>query len=61
MEVRRTWWNWPKFDALVHRAPLYGFVEEFAATVGLNALNRKRHFLDDTIKEKQRISGIATG
>lgn len=60
IEVRRTWWNWPEFDALGHQAPLHGFSEELAAAVGLDTLNRKRHLLDDTIKKKQRISGIST-
>lgn len=44
------------FDALAHQAPLHGFSEELTAAVGLDTLNRKRHFLYDTIKEKQRIS-----
>ncbi|AIV73717.1 integrase, catalytic region domain protein [Burkholderia pseudomallei] len=61
IEVWRAWWNWPEFDALVHQAPLHGFSEELAAAVGLDTLNRKRHLLDDAIKEKQRISGISTG
>ncbi len=60
IEVRRAWWNWPEFDALVYQTPLHRFSEELAAAVGLDTLNRKRHFLDDTIKEKQRISGIST-
>ncbi|KVM99732.1 hypothetical protein WJ62_16705 [Burkholderia diffusa] len=59
--MRRAWWNWPEFYALVHQAPLHGFSEELATAVGLDTLNQKRHFLDDTIKEEQRISGISTG
>nr|WP_318834341.1 hypothetical protein [Burkholderia cepacia] len=61
IEVRRAWWNWPEFNALVHQAPLHGFSEELTAAIGLDTLNRKRHLLDDAIKEKQRISGISTG
>ncbi len=60
IEVRRAWWNRPELDALVHQAPLHRFSEELAAAVGLDALNRKWHLLDDSIKEKQRISGIST-
>lgn len=61
IEVRRAWWNLPELDVLAHQAPLHRFSEELAAAVGLGTLNRKRHLLDDTIKEKQRISGISSG
>ncbi len=47
-------------DALVHQAPLHRFSEELAAAVGLDTFNRKWHLLDDSIKEKQRISGVST-
>jgi hypothetical protein len=53
------WRNWSKFDALAHQTPLHRFGEELAAPVGLDTLDWKWHFLDDTIEKKQRISGVS--
>ena len=39
---------------LLVQALLNGFGKEFAATVGLYALDRKRHLLDDVMEKVER-------
>jgi hypothetical protein len=59
IEVWGAWRNRPEFDALVHQTPLHRFGEELATPVGLDTLDWKWHLFDDTIKKKQRISGVS--
>jgi len=59
IEVGRAWRDRSELDALAHEPSVYGLCEELTASISLNALNRKRHFADDTVKKKQRILGVS--
>jgi hypothetical protein len=51
VEMGRSRCNWPEFDSPIHEALLNGFGKELATAVGLDALDRERHLLDDVIEK----------
>src|SRR5246127_2143771 len=55
VKLRRPRFVGPKLDRPVEKSPLHFSVEEFAAAIGLNPLDREGHLLGDFIEEMQGI------
>ena len=61
VQVRRTWFDGAEFNCPVHKPLLHLFSKEFQAAVALNALDWKRHLLDQSFQEIQSVGGGPAG
>jgi hypothetical protein len=50
---------WPKPDGFVHQSALNFLGEELSAPVGLNALDRERHLVENLVQESEGRFGVS--
>ena len=61
IEMRRPWLDRAELDGPIHEPLLHLFGKELQAAVALDALDRKRHLLDQSVEEVQGIGGRTAG
>jgi hypothetical protein len=61
IEMRRPWLDGAELDRPIHQPLLHFLRKEFQAAIALNALDRKRHLLDQPLQKIQGVGGGPAG